>query len=332
MPTVAGQVIRLQLRANKDDWSGFFDRLEVWRGDAATGPFTELTAPQWVGARIPDIQGDPPPVPPAGDSVALSGKTLSLLVNEKVPIDITFTGSDPITYATAVTQINAGGQGLVSAFVSADGHVVLQTAAPGTETILRVVPTDAAALLGLPTTLPSAVAYGKTARSVLIADLDVYDFVDYHGDPTFFYRTRFSNSLNGDVSEFSPPFPGGGSAVLDPSLLILGVIDIIDLQGRPIQNREISISTKFTGVVAEGRAVMPRDQVALTDASGHAEFTLIRGMTITVAVAGSQIVRDVVVPSDPALTFFRLLDASVGSDDVFVVQKPQIDYAVRRSL
>jgi len=332
-PTVIGQLVELQLRAAEDDWNGFFDRLEVWRGPLASGPFVEVTAPQWVGARIPaDVVGDPPPAPPAGPLVALAGKTLSLLINERTRLDVSFSGPAPITHAAAVAQINAQSQGLITSFVASDGRVVLQTMQPGNAAILRVIPTDAAALLGLPTTEPDAVAYGKAPRIALVSGTDVYGFTDDHSDPSFFYQTRFSNSSNGDVSSFSTPFPASGTSVLDASLLILGVIDIVDLQGRPIENREVSISTKFTGEIADGRGVMPATQRILTDENGHAEISLIRGMKVMVSVAGSQLTRDVLVPTDPTLTFFRLLDPGVGSDDVFAVQKPKIDFAVRRSL
>jgi len=51
-----------------------------------------------------------------------------------------------------------------------------------------------------------------------------------------------------------------------------------------------------------------------------------------VAIAGTDIVRDVTTPEDPNVVVFDMLDPAYGHDDLFSVQKPSIDYAVRRTL
>jgi hypothetical protein len=332
-PTVVGQVVQLSFSAPQASWQGLFDRLEVWRAPSVDGPYVELTAPVWTGARIPgDLLGSPPLSPPTGPGVILVGKKLSVLINEQTQVDVTFTGTDPLTYSVASSQITAQGEGIISSFIAADGRVVIQTFAPGNSTILRVLPTDAAALLGLPTTEPACVNYGKDARLQLVQGVDAYSFTDAHGDPSYFYKARLDNSFNGNLSAFSTPFPAQTTGVLDGSALILGTVDIVDMQGRPVQNREVSLFTKFTGLVAGGFVVTPTDLRKLTDSNGHVEFPLLRGTTVVVSVAGTQLQRDVTVPTDPTLTSFNLLDPTVGTDDVFTVQVPDIDFAVRRAL
>lgn len=331
--SIVGQAIQLSLQAASADWAGLFDRLEVWRSTSgASGPYVELTAPVWLGARLPsDILEEPPAVPPTGASVNIVGMRISFLVNETTEVDVTFTGTNPLSYAQAAAQITAGGSGLIKSFVSSHGRLVVETIDPGNKTILRVLPTDAAALLGLPTTDP-AYSYGKDARIALTGSSTAYSFSDVHGDVEYFYKTRFSNSVNNNVSNFSVPFAAKTGGVVDKSLLIIGVVDLVDVQGRPVQNREVSIYTKFQGVVMDGRAMVSMDAKSLTDVNGHVSFPLVRGSQITVSISGTQLVRDITVPTDPLLTSFNLLDPAVGTDDVFVVQVPNIDFAVRRSL
>lgn len=326
-PTITGQVVELQFRVNDADWLGLFDRLEVWRGPSIDGPYTELTAVQWRGARVPVDGGDPSAA--TGPGLTLAGKTISLLLNELTQVDITLAGPDPLTLADVATQINAGTH-LVRSWVASDGRLVIETVEPGNVAILHILSTDGASLVGLPTALPSSVGYGKDARLQLIAGQIVYPFVDFHSDPSFFYKTRFRNVNEGTLSAFSLPVQK--NTVVDPSQLILGTLDLVDARGRPVQNREVSISSKFTGTLVNGRGLVPVDQTALTDVNGHVEFYLLRGLSITVSIAGTRLARDVTVPTDPALLSFSLLDPSVGTDDVFAVQVPDIDFAVRRAL
>jgi hypothetical protein len=59
---------------------------------------------------------------------------------------------------------------------------------------------------------------------------------------------------------------------------------------------------------------------------------LVRGTKITVAIAGTDIVRDIDVPTDAAVSSFNLLDPTKGTNDAFKVQVPVFEYAARRSL
>ena len=105
------------------------------------------------------------------------------------------------------------------------------------------------------------------------------------------------------------------------------------LDGRPLAYREVSVYPADLGELVEDKLVAGGPKENSTDANGHVEFLLVRGAAITVAISGTSIVRDIVVPTDTTVTVFGLLDPSVGpQDDVFVVQRPDIIYAERRSL
>jgi hypothetical protein len=81
-----------------------------------------------------------------------------------------------------------------------------------------------------------------------------------------------------------------------------------------------------------GALVSGNQLTALTDASGVASFSLVRGMTVEVAIDGTSLVRQITVPEDPAEGVFNLLDPAIGPDDYFRVKHPDIQYAYKRTL
>jgi hypothetical protein len=185
--------------------------------------------------------------------------------------------------------------------------------------------------LGLPTTTPDSLAYGHDARIPLVHGQQLYTFIDLHGSSENFYKTRFRNSQTDSLSEFSAPFSVKVTVGVSPSKLIRGVVDLVDASGIPLANREVLVHNNYDGEMVDGMNVAGSVKGRLTDAQGHVEFMLVRGMSVTVAIHGTSLVRDITVPTDPALACFNLLDPAIGTDDVFRVQVPELDYAVRRS-
>jgi hypothetical protein len=112
----------------------------------------------------------------------------------------------------------------------------------------------------------------------------------------------------------------------------IGYVDLTDMDGAPLEAREVRLYSRFNGQLSNGRVVAGYSKNALTDANGHVEFILVRGLPLTAAIAGTNLVRDLVVPEDPTVTSFNLLDPALGKNDVFKVQVPNIPYATRRSL
>lgn len=316
-----------------NSWEGMFDRVEVWKSVlSAGGPYFPLTRPTWFGAFLPaDGPGVAPGTVETGPSVVIVGKTLKLRVDEKTDIDVTFTGSDPLTYAQCATQVEAQGLGLLTSYV-VGGALVVQTVGAGGERTLRVVGGDAAPLLGFATTEPDSVAFGADPDVQLISGQTAYSFVDYNGDAAYFYKTRFVNSKTGSKSDFSSPFqaPKGGSASSDK--LLLCFVELVGIDGSAEKGREVAVFGNFDGQQVAGKTSVGGRLLGKTDETGRVEFTILRGAFVTVSVAGTALARDVVVPTDPSITSLNLLDGSVGTDDLFKVKVPQLDYAVRRSL
>lgn len=334
-PPILWQMLALTLQAPASDWEGRFDQLEVWKSLLGQGgPYVELTSSDWEVPTFPmDLIGQTPPTDTVtGQAVPISGLTLELLLNGKTPVVVSFTGSNPLTFAAAATQAQTQSNGLLQAFVWTDGRFVLRGTSPGIGSVLHVTGGDAAPLLGLPTTLPYSYAYGRNPRVALVPGQSAYEFVDPHGSRQIFYKTRYRQASTGNVSAFSNAFFAGQPARVAQDKLILGTIDLVDASGKPVHNREILVYSRFGGSVVGGAGVVPLDLRRLTDNAGHAEFNLLRGAKLQLAVAGTQLTRDIVVPTDPALTQFNLLDPGVGSDDVFQVQVPDVDFVVRRGL
>jgi len=327
------EIINLNILAKSQDFAGFFDFLEIWRSFSnEQGPFSELTADQWMPARLPLTGGDRPASPVTGASAALVGKTLVFLANESDTVVVTFTGTDPLTRITAANQVESQSGGKLTAYVDDEGQLVVETPNTGTGALLQCTGGTAAGDLGIETEAPANTAYGRDARVQLRTNTEQYRFTDQRGKSDAFYRTRYRNRLTGATSDFSQPFGTGQVSGLADTSLVLGQLDLVDLQGRPVAHRQVRIHTNFNGVLIEGKLMAGTDLVKQTDLEGHVEFMLARGQKIAVAVVGTDMVRDIVVPTDPAIVTFNLLDPMLSTNDVFRVQVPELVYAERRTL
>lgn len=330
----SSEIVQLQILVKREDYEGLFDQIEVWRSRSSiNGPYEELTAETWKSARIPKLAGDMVSSPPAGASVVIVGLTLELRVDEDQDIVITFTGTDPLTYADAASQITAQGLTKVRSYVDEDGLLVVETTYPGTGAVLRIVGGDAAPLLGLPTDEPGSLAYGRDPRIAIKPDVEQYLFTDIRGSDAYYYKTRFRNKLSDGVSEFSQPFSLGQALGVSSANIACGQLDLVGLDGRPMANVEVSVHNLYRYDLVENKLVSAQQQNRATDVNGHVEFTLVRGTKVTVAISGTDIVRDITVPTDQDVKIFNLLDPEVAAeDDVFKVQVPNYVYASRRSL
>lgn len=330
----SSEMIQLQILVKEEDWWGLFDQVEVWRSrDTINGPYEELTAEKWLYARVPKTAGDTPAVPVSGAPLVISGKTLQLKVNETDDLVIVVSGVDPMTTAAVAAQITTQGQLKVRSYVDSQGVLVVETTEPGTGAVLRIVGGDVAALVGLPMTEPECLAYGRDARIALKRGTAEYLFTDVRGSTDYFYKTRFRNRLSMAVSEFSQPFSVGQALGISSTNIVLGYVNLVDMTGKPLAYRTVSVHNRFQGELVENKFIAGRDETKLTDLHGHAEFTLVRGCTATVAISGTDIARDIVVPTDPTVKVFSMLDPNVGTgDDIFKVQVPDLIYAERRSL
>lgn len=326
------EVVNLNIYVSTEDYFGVYDRLEVWRSRTTIdGPYEELTAPETSRARLPKNALDEPESPITGPFVTISGKELELLINGEDTLTVVFTGVDPLSYSEIASQIIAQCSGFVHAYVSSTPQVVLESTSIGTGASLQVVGGDAAPLLNLPTVEPESLAYGKEARLFLSDEL-LYKFTDLRGSASYFYKVRFRNSNNDAVSEFSLPHNVASKLGVDPSNIIIGKLDLVMTNGKPLINRSIRLRTEFSGSIVDGKLVAGSDVEKKTDENGHVEFTLIRGQKLTVAISGTNLVRTITVPTNPTITEFNLFDPSIDGEDVFKVQVPTRVFAPREAL
>lgn len=326
----AFEVVNLEILVKDSDFEGFFDLIEVWRSrSTSSGPYEELTSDFWRPARLPKSGGDTKIVG-TGPAVQIAGKSLELLLKEKDTILVVFSGTDPLTLLQASVQIADQSAGRLRSYVDDTAQLVIETLEPGTGATLRVLPGDAASILALPLQSPDDLVFGKDARIQLKLGVGVYRFSDISGSTKYFYRTRFRNRSTSAVSEFSLPFGVGQSLGLSTDRLVCGQLDLVDLQGRPLIGREVNLSAQYNGAVVDGKSVLGNALSKRTDASGHVEFNLVRGVQYELSIAGSNIIKTVVAPVDPAVSSFPLLDPDMSEQtDYFRVRVPQIPTLLR---
>lgn len=324
--------VRLDISITEDLWLGRYTHIEVWRSKLGeAGPYEEITAQTWATALVPNDAGAPSSSP--GPLANISGKVLSVEVSGGGQFQFTFVGSDPFTFATAATQVTNTARPYFKAYVDVTGKFVLETLNGGGSTFLKVLGGDAAALLGLPLTPPESIAVGHDPRLPLAQGKTLYSFRDFYGSDAYFYKIRFIDEGLGVVGAFSDPINATPNAGVSSASLIAGFVQLTQLDGRPHVKQEVSVySLLESGFQVEGFIVSSGQVKKLTDGDGYAEFLLIRGMPVDVSIAGMNLMRRITVPTDPTIDRFNLLDPTIGTDDTFVVQRPNIPYAEKTNI
>lgn len=325
------ELVEINIYVESEDWMGHFNRLQVYRSTTgASGIFEEITDEAWSPPRLPRGAGDPPVSPVSAPLVNLVGRELLLLVNSDM-VTITFTGSDPLTFGQAATQIAAQSNHRLSSYVDALGNLVIESALPGLGSRLEVLNSEGAFILGLPSMRPDSLETGKDPRPMLVQSQEVFRLVDIFGSREYYYKTRFYNTVTEAVSEFTIPFkpkPVG----ITPSNIVIGFLDIVYPNGNCWVGAEVHVYSESTGPLYEDRLIGSNRTVKYTDEEGHVEFNVVRGARLTLSVQGSNLVRTLTVPTDPALKKFNFLNPAIADEDVFKVSVPDIITAERRTL
>lgn len=325
LTSASASLLRIDVRVEEVDWLPLYDRLEVWRSILGEGgPYEELSAYSWVEPFISCVPGA---------QVNIVGKELDLLLNEHMALAIKFTGTDPLTITQISTQIGVQGAGLVTSSVNPiTGTLSIHSLQAGGLGSLRIVGGDAAAILGLPLTEPDSLKYGQDPRVPLALGQSVYSFTDYWSLDSYYYKTRFSNHLNGAKSAFSEPTAATARLGVDPAKVAIGFVQLLQPDGRPASTQEVMIFNTYNSTRIDGGTIVGGPKRLLTDASGYVEFPLLRGLVFDVSVVGTSYVRKVTVPVDPTVLKFDCFDPKYGEDDNFSVQNADIPYAQRGTL
>jgi hypothetical protein len=243
---------------------------------------------------------------------------------------IVFTGTDPLTITQISTQIGVQGAGLVTSSIDPiTGTLSIHSLQAGGLGSLRVVGGDAAALLGLPLSEPDSLKYGQDPRIPLSAGQNVYSFTDYWSQDSYFYKTRFSNSINGAKSAFSDPVAATMRLGVDPAKVAIGYVRLLQPDGRPASAQEVMLYNTYNSTRIDGCTIVGGPKKLLTDSNGYVEFPLLRGLVFDVGIGGTSYIRKVTTPLDPTVLKFDCFDPKYGEDDNFSVQQADVPYAQR---
>lgn len=300
--------------------AGPYTHIQVFRSRvSATGPFTEITSSMGGPARVEGI----------ARPAVLDGTTLDLRIQESISFSVTFAGANPIAPADAATQITFGNEPFLRCFVENDA-LVLESTLVGTTATLRVVGGDAAALLGFPLVEPDSVGIGTAPCPPILSSQTVYRFTDSQSDPGYWYKFRLTDGAS--FSAYSDVFtPADVKLVVAESEVVTGTVRLMTMTGQPLRNAEVRI--RMVGFAYNsGYVTGVSTLVVTTDSLGYASAPLLRGATYAVIVSGMSAARQFTAPSDLTVSSFDMFDPAYGSDDLFSVQRPNVPYAVKRSL
>jgi len=296
-----------------------FDVIQVHR--------SELGSPYTDAKTITDITAQPPVLvgTEEGPFASLQGKTLKLKVDGGLEQTVTFTAADPISLTNVIAEFNSS---ITGAVASDDGSGKLQIDGlnAGTDGILEITGGTGLAILGFTTGQKDN---GEDTHITLLAGVDAYEYDDQSGEASYWYRTRFLNTVSGNVSSWSDWTQGSTGAAISASLLTIGKIKLADIDGTAMVGAKVTLVNTFSPLIADAFFVAGRSKQIETDGSGQAEITLIKGSVIDVIIEGTSFIRRIQVPATG--TEFDLMDAGLVLDDPFQIQVPDLPAAVRRS-
>lgn len=290
-----------------------FDKIQVWRASSESGTYADITADEPTYASISGSIAGP---------FNINGLSLSIELNGAEAVEITFSGSNPISHDDVIESINGVFTGLASEVPTDTNKVRLTSDISGTRSVIQLSG-SAASILGLSTTRVS----GKAPRPLLSSTTEDYLFRDFDGQPTYWYKTRFYNSSTHAVSAFSSPQKGGDGEALSSSFAVTGTVALSDLTGSPIVARRIIFVPVAPLTVNNGSGVnygiLPSvDRMeAFTDLNGVATISLIKGLRLKVFIEGTTFQREFTVPDDD---FDILSVASSEPDPLSIVESPPL--------
>jgi len=260
-------------------------------------------------------------------SYDVSGKTLEVSMDFQAPVLVTFTGAAPLSTSQVVSQINTALGDVVASDVS--NTLRLQSTITGTGSGIEVVSGTSLTDFGWSEGDNDT---GEDAHILLQDGQSLYDYLDKNGSGDFYYKAQFYSTLTGVASVDSDPFKGDPGTVVGAENLSLAQVDLVDGSGIAIAEQAITFWSVYEVIEADAFVVgIQRSPIVtiVTDASGHAEVKLVRGLKIKVVFEGTSIIREFTVPDEDS---FDLLDQLSSSPDPFDLREPDFHLALRRTL
>ena len=283
-----------------------YDRIQIWRSPDNIDPYQEITAEDDIAASIIGSEDGP---------WALTGTSLTIIKNSADPITISFTGTDPIDLQSLISYINQ----IIPDFASQAGPNINRLKLTSNLKGLRsdlTLSGSATSILGLSTTR----VVGKSHRIELISPTTRYRFYDIDGAPTYYYKARFSSSINNNVSAFSPIIRATLPQIIPDNDLVTGSITLTSAFGFPVEGKRIII-VPITDTEINNAALLSIDTriVIKTDQFGFASVKLPPGITARIFFEGTGFSREIIVPDQD----FNILEAMTTYPDPFnIVSTP----------
>jgi len=295
-----------------------FDKIQVQRSESGT-PYTDakfITAPTTVK---PDLLGT------KEGPFTIQGQSLKVKVDGGAEQTITFVSANPAAINRIVDEINHGITGLTAS--DSYGKLKLQGNLSGTLGTLELTGGSALITLGFTTGQKDN---GEDPNISLMTGIDAYEYDDGSGAASFWYRTRFFQSVSGVYSSWSDWMQGSTGGAITSSFLIVGKIKLANIDGTAWVGAQVTVVNVFNPLSADGYFIGGPRKSFETDGMGQGELTLIKGSTVDVIIEGTSVTRRIVVPSSG--TEFDLMDPTLSQDDPFAIQVPDLPAASRRSL
>lgn len=316
--------IKLHIATPLEEWGGKWLRLEVWRSVLGEGgPYEPLFSSVEKPARVPVFGGERDVAD--GATVDLTGKPLKLKIGG---LSYEFNQTGAATLKNIAIQIELALP--LKAWVDDTRRLVLETVQVGDTALLEVLPSDAAALLGLPTSAPWNVGAGLGVPLALLPNVSEVVFLDRFGQDSYVYKSRYTDGVT--ASEWSAPVSGFMSRpAVSSTALAVGWLRIMDSSGQPrAGQRVVAHPVPAPRSPAAGWVEMSTPLEEWTDKTGRVEFSLIRGGAYDVSVPGTGIIRRVKIPVVGEGPFYLLGD-TLAQDDGMSIQRLDTIYADRRS-
>jgi len=288
-----------------------YTRIEVWKSTDSGNSYEEITDSTAQPAQL--LMAPPQNVYHVG------GLTLSVSFDGGAAVDVLF---DPLfQFYTAQQVVDVVNQQASGRAALVNGVPALISATTGRASSITV--TKGVPVLGLST---GDSASGKAARMMLAPGIFFYPFFDVGGGTFVRYKWRASANGAAPISDFSPQVTAAAISASGVSLS-LATGRFIGLDGRPMKTSVVVAPMGPASI--EGYVIGASGSfVASTDSNGFLQIPLVRGAHVRIALEGTGLVRDIVVPDSAS---FDLLQALADSPDQFQVQKT-VPLLTRRSL
>lgn len=312
----------IKLRINVRDIAAVLSSYDVIRVKKSTtgegGQYDYITDTAATAAQL---------VAPTDEFYNVVGKTLQILRDSHAQVTVTFTGTDPLSAAQIVDQINTE-VGVSIASAESDSFKIVSTIT-GSSSKMEIAGGTAIADFGWTAGDRNV---GFEPQVTLQAGVTLYEFIDNDGDAGDYYKVNYYNTGNQLTSTDSSSFLGATATLVAAGSLSIATVDLVDGAGVAVPNQDITFWSVYEIVEVDTFiAGIQRKPIATirTDAAGHAELSLVRGLTIKVVFEGTSIIREFTVPD---VSSFNLLEALSESPDPFDIRTPDFHLALRRTL